>query len=104
VLEPFFAASLVVLGVVSYLATGRKSVTALIPAFFGVIVGIAHVLMDGSGYARHVAIGLAVLGVLATGRAVIALLRSATERERPATRSKALMALLCAGYLIASWL
>ena len=78
-----------------YLATGRKSVTALIPLFFGLIfVGLG--LVGGSTVA-YVALGLAAVGFLGTARSLASLLKG--ERGA-ATVSKACMAGLCLAFAL----
>jgi uncharacterized membrane protein len=58
---------LILLGLVSYFGTGRESVTALIPAFFGApiliagLVGLKHAFRK---HAMHVATLLALLGLI----------------------------------------
>ena len=71
-----FAAVLVVLGLVAYFGlqeAGDRSVTALIPAFFGVVFGILGLLATRPGLRKHAMHGAAVLTLLAmggTGRAL----------------------------------
>ena len=60
-----FAALLIAIGVAAYAASGAASVTALIPAFFGVPVGIcAAVAAARPTTARGCAIAAAGLGLL----------------------------------------
>ena len=71
-----FAAVLVVLGLVAYFGlqeAGDRSMTALIPAFFGVVFGILGLLAMRPGLRKHAMHGAAVLTLLAmggTGRAL----------------------------------
>ncbi|AHY48082.1 Hypothetical Protein RradSPS_2799 (plasmid) [Rubrobacter radiotolerans] len=72
-----FGAALVLTGVIAYFATGRESVTALIPAFFGVPIGIAGLvaLRPGWGsYGLYAAMALAALLALGTLRGIFGLL------------------------------
>lgn len=58
---------LVALGLIGYIATGRASITALIPAFFGTIFLILAMVARGESsrkHAMHAAIALALVGVL----------------------------------------
>ncbi len=58
---------LIILGLVSYFATGQQSVTALIPAFFGLpilIVGLIGLWHRARMHAMHFATLLALLGFL----------------------------------------
>jgi hypothetical protein len=65
---------LMVIGIGSYWLTGRTSITALIPAFFGVLFVALAYLARNEALRRHVmhgAVAIALLGVLGTlGRAV----------------------------------
>ena len=64
---------LMIIGIGSYVLTGRTSVTALIPAFFGVVfVVLAYVARNEAArkHAMHVAVALALVGAIASlGRA-----------------------------------
>ena len=55
---------LILLGVVGYFGLGRESVTALIPAFFGVPVMVLGLLAAKESLHRHVMHGAAALGVV----------------------------------------
>ena len=82
---------LAVLGIVSYVGTGRTSVTALIPAFFGV----AFVLLAWVGrneaarkHAMHAAMVVALVGIAGTASRLIPGIAAApTSRARPCWRS-----------------
>lgn len=96
-----FGIALIVLGLASYLLTGRTSVTALIPAFFGAIfVVLALVARSDAArkHAMHAAVALALIGLLATlGRLVPAL--GAGNLMRPAIISQFAMSVLLAVYI-----
>lgn len=90
--------ALVVLGLVSYVGTGRTSVTALIPAFFGVaLLGLAWVARNESArrHAMHVAMVVALVGIGGTASRLI----GATDFTRPATIAQLVTVLLLAWYL-----
>lgn len=74
----FIASVLIALGVGGYFGTGRTSVTALIPAFFGLPMLVAGLLALKPAlrkHCMHVAAALALLGFAGTaGRGVPALL------------------------------
>lgn len=60
---------LVVVGIGSYYLTGRTSVTALIPAFFGVaFIALAFVARAEAArkHAMHAAVAVALIGLLGT--------------------------------------
>lgn len=101
-----FGAALIGLGTVGYFATGRSSVTALIPAFFGVIVtGLSAVGLASAGLATGInyAIGaLSAVGMVATHKALRAV--GSAGPASPAQKAKALMSLLCGGLLVATLL
>lgn len=98
-----FGILLILLGVASYVATGRTSVTALIPAIFGAIFVICALLARTESkrkHAMHAAVAVGLLGALAAlGRAVPAMMNGA-DLMRPAFISQALMALLLIVYVV----
>ena len=92
---------LVLIGVGSYMLTGRTSVTALIPAFFGIVfIGLAYVARNEAArkHAMHVAVALALLGALATlGRAVPAV--AGGDLARPAVLAQLATAAVLGTYV-----
>ncbi len=89
---------LALLGVVSYLGTGRTSVTALIPAFFGVaFVLLAWLARNESmrRHAMHVALLVALVGIAGTASRLI----GATDFTRPATLAQLATVLILAWFL-----
>jgi hypothetical protein len=100
-----FASVLVALGVASYLGTARVSVTALIPAFFGVLVALFTLLgwlVPSLGTAmRHTTTGLAVLGFLATARSLPSIRHwgRSPGGPSPATLAKSVMSVLCLAFV-----
>lgn len=96
-----FGIILIVLGLLSYFGTGRISVTALIPAFFGALfVVLALVARNASArkHAMHAAVALALLGLLGTlGRLVPALFDG--QLARPAVLAQLVMTVLLAIYI-----
>ena len=92
---------LIALGIGSYLGTGRASVTALIPAFFGVpllLLGLLALKESMRKHAMHIA---AVMGLLGCGGTVGGLMKlpvllTGGEVERPAAVAvQAAMAIVC---------
>lgn len=68
ILTVLFAAALLLLGVGFYLGTGMKSMTALIPAFFAIPLGVCGLVSRtprSTKIAMHVAVLVALLGALA---------------------------------------
>ncbi|MCA1584532.1 MAG: hypothetical protein LC791_07075 [Acidobacteria bacterium] len=93
---------LIVLGIVSYVVTGRTSITALIPAFFGAaLVMLALVARNESArkHAMHAAVAVGLIGLLATlSRLVPAL--GVGNLGRPAVLSQLAMAILLGVYVV----
>ena len=92
---------LAALGILSYVATGRTSVTALIPAFFGVVfVILAWVGRTESvrKHVMHVAMLVALIGIAGTAWRLIPAL-GAGQFTRPAVLAQLVTVLLLAWYL-----
>jgi hypothetical protein len=92
---------LIVIGLVGYVATGRASVTALIPAFFGAILLILALVARGESarkHAMHAAVALALVGFLAVVPRLLPAL-TAGDPMRPAVLSQLAMALTLAIYI-----
>lgn len=89
---------LAVIGIVSYVGTGRTSVTALIPAFFGAaFLLLAYVARSEAArkHAMHVAMLVALVGIAGTASRLI----GATDFTRPATLAQLVTVLLLGWYL-----
>jgi len=95
---------LMVLGIGGYVASGMASPTALIPAFFGLVI-------SGLGYygrhehtrktAMHLAMGVALVGIIGSlMRVVPALLSGGIVEWRLALISQLVMAIVLIWYLI----
>lgn len=101
-----FGVALIVLGVVGYIGTGGVSVTALIPAFFGVVLALLGWIALNERYrkhAMHLAVLLGLLGFLGTARGLMALPRLLSDAggvERPAAvAAQGVMAILMIVYV-----
>ena len=93
---------LILLGLASYMLTGRTSVTALIPAFFGVIFVVLAYLGRQEHLRKHVmhaAVAIALLGLLATLGRLIPALAAGGDPMRAAALSQAAMAVVLAAYV-----
>lgn len=96
---------LIVVGLVGYLGTGQASVTALIPAFVGLlllILGIAGRRENLHKNAMHIAVAIALLGFLGTVGGLVKLftLLSGGEVTRPtAIVIQSIMAVMCGSYV-----
>jgi hypothetical protein len=92
---------LIVLGIASYAITGRTSVTALIPAFFGAVFVMCALLARAESrrkHAMHAAVAVGLIGALAAlGRAVPAVM--AGGATRPAVMSQLVMGALLIVYV-----
>lgn len=101
----WFGRSLILLGVIGYgygLTSGSASLTALIPAAFGVVLMLlGHVARSSENLRKHlmhVAVVVALLGFIATaGRLVTKLGEFAVSA---ATLSQIAMALFCLAFVV----
>lgn len=98
---------LIILGMVFYIISGGASITALIPAFFGVAFGGLGMLAKRSEsmrkHAMHAALLLALLGLGGSFGGLIAIIGAigGTMPDRPqAAISQAIMAVLCIIFLV----
>ena len=96
-----FGLILIVLGVASYTMTGRTSLTAMIPAFFGAVLVICALVArkeSARKHAMHAAVAVGLLGALAAlARGVPAAL--AGDAARPAVMSQLAMGVLLLIYV-----
>lgn len=96
-----FGLILIVLGVASYLGTGRTSVTALIPAIFGAVFVMCALIARKEAmrkHAMHAAVSVGLIGALASlGRAIPAVMDGGAAR--PAVMSQLAMAVLLLIYV-----
>lgn len=103
-----FGVLLILLGLGGYFGTGRVSITALIPAFFGLPILILGLVAGAEGAQRPAlwaAVVLCFLGFGGAGRGLpqLARLLSGGTVNRPvAAVMQSLMAILCLGFGI--WL
>jgi hypothetical protein len=96
-----FGFLLIVLGLVSYVATGRTSVTALIPAFVGAVFLVLALLARNPAARKHVmhaAVALALIGALGTLMRVISAV-NAGNAGRPAALAQIAMTVLLFVYV-----
>ena len=95
-----FAIALIVLGLAGYFGTGAASPTALIPALFGVLLLLLGLLARNPArrkLAMHIAVVVALLGLLGSMRGVLRLpaLVAGEPVDRPAAVvAQSIMALL----------
>jgi hypothetical protein len=94
------AGLLIVLGVGFYFGTGMVSVTALIPAAVGLLMGICGLVALKPGarkHAMHVAVLVALLGAVAVGGRLVKGLGGAAPAA--VVIEQVLMLILCVGYV-----
>ena len=96
-----FGLLLIVLGLASYVTTGRTSVTALIPAFVGVVFVILALVARNPAARKHVmhaAVALALLGALGTLGRIIPAVRDGNT-TRPAVLAQIAMTVMLLVYV-----
>ena len=98
-------AALIVLGLGGYVLTGAVSLTALIPAAFGVLFVLAGVLARNDRtrmHAMHAAVVIALLGFLGSFRGLLGLGKvfDGTAVRPAAIVAQTIMALLTLGYIV----
>lgn len=97
---------LIILGIGGYFGTGNVSITALIPAFFGIVILTLGLLAKKEKlrkHVMHVALLIALLGLIGSfsGIPKSISLMAGNEITRPsAAIAQALMAIICLVYLI----
>lgn len=97
--------ALIVLGVAGYFLSGAVSLTALIPAAFGVMLALAGLLSRDERkrkHAMHAAVLVALLGFLGSIRGVLQVgaLLDGTAARPAAVVSQIIMAVLTLGYIV----
>jgi hypothetical protein len=98
---------LIALGIVGYCGSGAQSMTALIPAGFGIIIGILGILSKKENIHKHMIHGallIALLGLIGSFSGIFKtfdLLRNIAVERPTAAIAQAIMALICLIYLIA---
>jgi peptidoglycan/LPS O-acetylase OafA/YrhL len=94
---------LILVGLIGYFAGGMASVTALIPAFLGVVLLVLGVLAKKPNLRKHMmhaAVALALLGAIAAGHRLIGAIGSEGENYGLKIFSMGGMTLLCLILLI----
>ena len=96
---------LIVLGLTGYFLTGAASVTALIPAFFGIVIALLGLVARDEHkrkHAIHGAVVVALIGFLGSARGLLGIgdVFAGTAARPAAVISQSLMALLTLGYIV----
>jgi hypothetical protein len=97
--------ALIVLGIGGYVLTGAASLTALIPAAFGLLFVVVGLIARNDRmrmHAMHGAVVLALLGFLGSVRGLLRIgdVFHATSVRPAAIISQSIMALLTLGYIV----
>lgn len=97
--------TLIIVGLAGYFLTGMVSVTALIPAFFGIVIALAGLIARDERrrkHAIHAAVVVALLGLMGSVRGLLQIgtLFDGTAARPAAVAAQAIMALLTGGYLV----
>jgi len=96
---------LIIVGLAGYFLTGGVSLTALIPAAFGLVIAVAGLIARDEGkrmHAMHAAVLVALLGFLGSVRGLLQIgaVLNGTAARPPAVIAQAIMAVLTLGYLV----
>jgi hypothetical protein len=97
--------ALLVIGLAGYFLTGGVSLTALIPAAFGIVIAIAGLIARDPGkrmHAMHAAVLVALLGFLGSVRGLLQIgdVFDGTAARPPAVIAQSIMAVLTLVYLV----
>ncbi len=97
--------ALIVVGLGGYFLTGAVSLTALIPAAFGLVIAIAGLLARDERkrkHAMHAAVAVALLGFLGSVRGLLQIgsVFDGTAARPAAVVSQTVMAVLTLGYIV----
>lgn len=97
--------ALIVVGLGGYFLTGAVSLTALIPAAFGLVIAVLGVIARDQRlrkHAMHGAIVVALLGFLGSVRGLLQIgsVFAGTAARPPAVIAQSIMALLTLGYIV----
>ena len=96
--------TLIILGLAGYFLTGAVSLTALIPAAFGLVIALSGLIARDDRmrkHAMHAAVFVALLGFLGSIRGVLQIgdVFDGTAARPAAVISQTIMALLTLGYI-----
>lgn len=101
----WFGLALIVVGVVGFVGSGAESVTALIPAVFGVVLAALGIIGADDNrrmMAMHIAVLIAIVGIIGSvgGLVILPDLLSGNDVERPwAVGVQSVMALGLVAYV-----
>ena len=97
--------ALIVVGMAGYFLTGAVSLTALIPAAFGLVIAIAGLIARDPHkrkHAMHAAVVVALLGFSGSVRGLLQIggVFDGTAARPPAVVAQSIMAVLTLGYIV----
>ena len=97
--------ALIIVGLAGYFLTGAVSLTALIPAGFGVVLAVSGLIARDERkrkHAMHAAVVVALLGFLGSVRGLLQIgdLFNGTAARPAAIVSQSIMAVLTLGYIV----
>jgi len=97
--------TLIILGLAGYFLTGGVSLTALIPAAFGLAIAVAGLMARDDNrrkHAMHGAVVVALLGFLGSVRGLLQIgsVFAGTAARPAAVVAQSIMALLTLGYIV----
>ncbi len=97
--------ALIVVGLAGYFLTGAVSLTALIPAAFGLVIALSGLIARDERkrkHAMHTAVVVALLGFLGSIRGVLQIgtVFDGTAARPPAIVAQTIMAVLTLGYIV----
>jgi hypothetical protein len=97
--------ALIILGLAGYSLTGAVSLTALIPAAFGLVIAVSGLIARDERkrkHAMHAAVAVALLGFLGSIRGLLQIgaVFDGTAARPAAVVSQSIMALLTLGYIV----
>ncbi len=95
--------ALIILGVGSYLAGGKESTTAFIPAYFGIPILLSALLATNPSrlnLGMHIAVTFGLLGFLATLGRLVRKLAMSTFEMNLANAATIAMSLICLVFVI----
>jgi uncharacterized membrane protein len=100
-----FAVLLIAVGLVGFIGTGSQFHTALIPAWFGVALGVFGFFSMSPNESRrklfaHINVTIGLLGFIFTVMGLVHFIMGNLGTNPPATEAKAAMSFLCLVYVI----
>lgn len=96
-----FGAALTLLGLAGYFLTGTSSLTALIPAFFGLLLVVLGFLARGESMRKHAMHAAAAVALVGFAGALVPLLRTPAETRSAVALYSQLAMVVLTGIFVA---